>query len=169
MILIRLRVRAGWSAHLFLASNKVRVSLVEVHIMLKPRLSGLRMATSDGSFMYLYYSILGWEIKIIICLNFYLKAFSIHCFIIRASAWDFQQCGTLMWDQQRLRTACAYAQPDKSLCLSLEYSMNVKLLTEHHLKFLKLKRGCRGSAESTHVKMPHCWKSHSMAQNFLFS
>ena len=31
-----------------------------------------------------------------------------------ASAWDFQQCG--MWDQQSLRSACAYAQSDQSLC-----------------------------------------------------
>ena len=42
--------------------------------------------------------------------------------------------------------------------------MIVKLLTEHHLKFLNLKEGCRGSSESTHVKMPHCWKSHALAQ-----
>ena len=41
--------------------------------------------------------------------------------------------------------------------------MIVKLLTELHLKFLSLKGGCRGSSESTHVKMPHCWKSHSLA------
>ena len=33
---------------------------------------------------------------------------------------------------------CAYAQSDQSLCLSLEYFMNVKLLTEHHLEFLSL-------------------------------
>ena len=39
----------------------------------------------------------------------------------------------------------------------------IKLLTEHHLEFLGLKRGCRGSSESTHVKMPHCWKSHARA------
>ena len=38
--------------------------------------------------------------------------------------------------------------------------MIVKLLTEHHLEFLSLKGGCRGSSESTLVKMPHCWKSH---------
>ena len=50
--------------------------------------------------------------------------------IIWASAWDFQQCG--MCDQQRLRPACAYAQSDQSLCKSLEYSMTIKLLTEHH-------------------------------------
>ena len=42
--------------------------------------------------------------------------------------------------------------------------MIVKLLTEHHLEFLSVKGDCRGSSESTHVKMPHCWKSHAMAQ-----
>ena len=42
--------------------------------------------------------------------------------------------------------------------------MIVKLLTEHLLDFLNLKEGCRGSSESTHVKMPHCWKSHAAAQ-----
>ena len=42
--------------------------------------------------------------------------------------------------------------------------MIVKPLTEHHLEFLSLKGGCRGSSESTHVKMPHCWKSHATAQ-----
>ena len=42
--------------------------------------------------------------------------------------------------------------------------MIVKLLTEHHLEFLSMKGGCRGSSESTHVKMPHCWKSHALAQ-----
>ena len=41
--------------------------------------------------------------------------------------------------------------------------MIVKLLTEHHLEFLSLKGGCSGSSESTHVKMPHCWKSHVTA------
>ena len=38
------------------------------------------------------------------------------------------------------------------------------LLTEHHLEFLSLKEGCTSSSESTHAKMPHCWKSHAMAQ-----
>ena len=42
--------------------------------------------------------------------------------------------------------------------------MIVKLLTEHHLEFLSLKGGCRGSSQSTHVKMPHCLKSHALAQ-----
>ena len=42
--------------------------------------------------------------------------------------------------------------------------MIVKLLTEHHLEFLPLKGGCRGSFESTLVKMSNCWKSHVTAQ-----
>ena len=81
-----------------------------------------------------------------------------------ASAWDFQQCG--MCDQQRLRSACAYMQSDQSLCSSLEYSMSVKLLTEHLLEVLSLKGGCTGSSESTLVKMLNCWKSHATAQLF---
>ena len=31
--------------------------------------------------------------------------------------------------------------------------MSVKLLTEHHLEFLGLKGGCRGSFKSTHVPL----------------
>ena len=46
--------------------------------------------------------------------------------------------------------------------------MNVKLLTKHHLEFLGLKGSCRGSSESTFVKMPHCWKSH-VAAHLYFS
>ena len=42
--------------------------------------------------------------------------------------------------------------------------MIVKLLTEPHLECLSLKGGCRGSSESTLVKMPHCWKSCVAAQ-----
>ena len=41
--------------------------------------------------------------------------------------------------------------------------MIVKLLTEHHLEFLSLKEGCRGSSESTLDKMSNCWKSHAVA------
>ena len=58
-------------------------------------------------------------------------------FNIWTSAWDLQQNG--MCDQQSLRSACAYAQSDQSLCLLLEYSMIVKLLSEHNLEFLSLK------------------------------
>ena len=46
--------------------------------------------------------------------------------------------------------------------------MIVKLLTEHHLRFLSLKRGCTGSSESTLVKMPHFWKSHATAHLLRF-
>ena len=55
--------------------------------------------------------------------------------------------------QQSLRPACAYSEPDQSLCYLLEYSTIVQLLTEHHLEFLRLNGGCRGSPESTHVKL----------------
>ena len=46
--------------------------------------------------------------------------------------------------------------------------MIIKLLTEHHLEFGSLKGGCRVSSESTHVKIPHCWKSHAIAHIFFF-
>ena len=74
-----------------------------------------------------------------------------------------------MCDQQRLRSACAYMQSDQSLWQLLEYSMSVKLLTEHHVEFLSLKRGCTGSSESTLVKMPHCWISHVSAQMYFLA
>ena len=40
--------------------------------------------------------------------------------------------------------------------------MIVKLLSEHHLEFLSLRGGFRGSSESTLVKMSNCWKSHAL-------
>ena len=43
-----------------------------------------------------------------------------------------------------------------------------KLLSEHHLERLSLNGGCRGSSESTFVKMSNCWKSHALAQIFYF-
>ena len=52
-----------------------------------------------------------------------------------------------------------YVQPTKP-----QISLTVKLLTEHYLEFLSFRGGCTGSSESTLVKMPHCWKSHDMAQ-----
>ena len=73
-------------------------------------------------------------------------------------------CGPL----QSLRSACAYAQSDQSLCWLLEYSMSVRLLTEQHLEFLSLEGGCTGSSESTLVKMPHCWKSYVAVQFYFF-
>ena len=38
--------------------------------------------------------------------------------------------------------------------------MTVRLLTEHYLELISLKRGSTGASESTFVKMPHFWKSH---------
>ena len=47
--------------------------------------------------------------------------------------------------------------------------MIIRLLTEHHLEFLSLKAGCRGSSESTLVKMSNCWKSHAAAHLIVIS
>ena len=58
---------------------------------------------------------------------------------------------------------CATSKASDQPAHTLEYSMIVKLLTEHHLEFLSFKGGCTGSSESTLVKMPHCWKSHATA------
>ena len=52
----------------------------------------------------------------------------------------------------------------RSLIRAFEYSMSVKLLTEQCLEFLSLTGDCRGSSESTLVKMSNCWKSHAAAQ-----
>ena len=49
----------------------------------------------------------------------------------------------------------------------LNISMNIKLLTEHHLEFLSFKGGYTGSSESTLVKISHCWKSYATA-HYLF-
>ena len=68
-----------------------------------------------------------------------------------------------MCDQQRLRSACAYAQSDQSLCSSLDYYMNVKLPTKGHLEYQSLKVEYTCSSESTLVKVPHHWKSHVTA------
>ena len=43
--------------------------------------------------------------------------------------------------------------------------MLIKLLTEHHLKFLSLKRGCTGSSESTLVKY-HIVGNHMTRLNY---
>ena len=40
--------------------------------------------------------------------------------------------------------------------------MIVKLLAEHNLEFLSFKGGCRGSSESTLVKVSNRWKSHAL-------
>ena len=47
--------------------------------------------------------------------------------------------------------------------------MSVKLLTDHHLEFLSLKGGYKSSSVSIHVIMPHCWKSHVVANIVAFT
>ena len=67
---------------------------------------------------------------------------------------------TFSWvslNKQLTSTSCTYFR------LSLECSMTVKLLTEHHLEFIYLRGGCTGSSESIRVKVPHCWQSHVAA------
>ena len=68
-----------------------------------------------------------------------------------------------MYDQQRLRPACAYAQSDQSISLSLEYSMTVKLLTEHHLEFLGLKEAAQARM-SLHLSKCYTVGNHVMSQ-----
>ena len=70
-----------------------------------------------------------------------------------------------MCDQQSLRSACPYRQSDQSLFLLLEYSISIKLPTDHNLMFLSL----TGSSESTLVKIPYCWKSGVLARIFILS
>ena len=62
--------------------------------------------------------------------------------------------------QTSLRIRADWSEP----LLVVEYYVTVKLLTEHHLKFLCLTGGCTGSSESTLIKMPHYWKSRVAAQ-----
>ena len=72
-----------------------------------------------------------------------------------------------MCDQQSLWSACPYVKSDQSLCLSLEYSMSVKLLTEHHLVFLGLKGGSTGSSKCHIVvnlmSLLICWSIRKLA------
>ena len=71
-----------------------------------------------------------------------------------------------MCKQQKLRSSCAYWQSGQSLCYSLDYSISIKLLTEHHLEFLSLKGGCTDSSQSTLDKIPHCWNLMSRLKLF---
>ena len=131
-----------------------------MYLRRKPPFTSIALVGGDSDLVY--------SIGIVFCGFLFYPCFveqsfgSFMCGNNWAAIWDFQQCG--MCDQQRLRPACAYAQSDQSLCKSLEYSMSVKLLTEHHLEFLSLNGGCTGSYESTLVKLSNCWKSHALAQ-----
>ena len=58
----------------------------------------------------------------------------------------------------KAQSACAYAQSDQSLCKSLDYSMIVKLLTEHHFEFLSLKKVAQARL-SQHLSKCHTVKN----------
>ena len=58
----------------------------------------------------------------------------------------------------------------RSLIRAFASHLNILLILSYWLNivwFLSLKGGCTCSSESTHVKMPHCWKSHVAAQTSL--
>ena len=60
--------------------------------------------------------------------------------------------------------ALDHAQSGQSLCLSIECSVTVGLLTGRRLGLLCLEGwGCVGSSGSARVGRPHCWKSHATA------
>ena len=73
-----------------------------------------------------------------------------------------------MYDHQSLRSACTNAQSDQSLCQSLEYSIIVKLLIEHHLKFLSLKRSAEART-SLHMSKCHIVGNLVHWLNFCFT
>ena len=71
-----------------------------------------------------------------------------------------------MWyvQQAKAQTSLRIRAVCQSICESLEHSMIIKLLPEHHLEVLSLKGGYTGSSKSTLVKIPHCLKSHVTTQ-----
>ena len=66
-------------------------------------------------------------------------------------------------------TSKASDQPAHARSLNRAFASRLSILglLRHHLEFLSLKGGCRGSSDSVHVKMPHCWKSHSLADYYV--
>ena len=74
----------------------------------------------------------------------------------------------IMWYVRPAKPQISLRSLTRAFASRFEYSINVKLLTKQHLKFLSIKRGCTGSSESTLVKMPHKWKSHVAAQIHCF-
>ena len=70
-------------------------------------------------------------------------------------------------DKQRLRLACAYAQSDQSLCWSLEYSMTINLMTEHHFWFLSCKEAAQAH-QSLHLTKCHSVGNPMSRLNYVF-
>ena len=66
---------------------------------------------------------------------------------------------TGMCIQQSLRSACAYAQSDQSLCKSLEYSISVMLLVNNIWSFYTLKEAVQARL-SLHLSKCHIVENH---------
>ena len=63
-------------------------------------------------------------------------------------------------------TRKASDQPAHTRSLIKAFTSHLSILWfyyQHPLEFLSLQRGCRGSSESTLVKMSNCWKLHATA------
>ena len=90
----------------------------------------------------------------------------LNLFFVWGSAYEprHEISDNVVWATSSLRSALAYTQSDQSFCLSLEYSMTFKLLTEHNLDLLSLTGGCTGLSESTFVKLTQFMKSHDTGQ-----
>ena len=62
----------------------------------------------------------------------------------------------------------AHTQSDQRICLSSEYSMSVKLLTEHHLEFLSLKEAAQACL-SLHLSKCHIVGNHMLWLIYIFA
>ena len=86
----------------------------------------------------------------------YLKAYA-----------EYEISNNLVFDPSKASDQAAHmGNLIRAFASRLIFSMSVKLLTAHHLRFLSFKGGCTGSSRSTLVKMPHCRKSHVEARIF---
>ena len=136
----------SWNTHITLES-KVKVKCT-LNLSSAREVNSLTTAGWDNCYR------LGVKGQCQICVRVYRNVIRISSFLLKwrmfivstiidwdTNIWvatlDFQQCG--MCDQLRLRPA--YAQSDQSLFKSLEYSMTVKPVTEHHLELWCLKGG----------------------------
>ena len=57
----------------------------------------------------------------------------------------------------------------RSLIRAFSSRLSILWVLSYWLNIIwSLKGGCRGSSESTHVKMPHCWNSHALAYIIIY-
>ena len=82
-----------------------------------------------------------------------------------------------MWNEPRheisnnliCATSKATDQPAhmRSLIRAFASRLNILWVLSYWLNII-LKGGCKGSSESIHAKMPHCWKSHVAAEIYMY-